>query len=556
MNEPYCWLTDDPENEHTRRCESVLPILNEDVLQTLDDIALVCIDVLLPSVCRGQADEVRVFLNTLADGGTHSDARDAVEALKHSRQDGKSNGVLEDKDEDEAETERVVVDDNRKAAVQKYVSFICPLSELSLLMYAVLTKRPPLVRELLAWGADVHYEWKVKEGQGCESCVRTTKVSALLLALSPKGDPVKTLEILLEAGAEITPYILEEMEFCGFTEHLFLAVFNTLTKWMCDVPLKTVAVAIDNGLEDVSEFCCRHRVIYWSHHCLYEHKFIRIMKCQEHAHFLLKLPVNTREQKVYKSLFCQAALYSVITNSKLPANGPASVQLVSVLLEEGADVHGWSLVQTKVKFELWSLLCRRDRAVPLTIYSGYSNLKFKHNNEFYVHAEAGTFLLGWRSPHRPHLNCTCPGCVEIVCGKEHVDMTTSRSDRDVPETFWLHCMLPIVMRMKATGGNSDDDITQVLFAATCVPWLKSLSQIPVAKTSRNYIHDGPTCDHVDLTEEQRKVSLHMCTRSGSFVYGLQSSCRDVILSCLDLADIMDKVEKLPLPEALKDYLLC
>ena len=68
INEPYCWLTEDPEDEHNRRCESVLSTLNEDVLQTLDDIALMCLDILLPSVCRGQADEVRVFLNTLADG--------------------------------------------------------------------------------------------------------------------------------------------------------------------------------------------------------------------------------------------------------------------------------------------------------------------------------------------------------------------------------------------------------------------------------------------------------------------------------------------------------
>ena len=280
--------------------------------------------------------------------------------------------MLEDKDEDEAEPEKVVVDDNRKAAVQKYVNFICPLSELSLLMYAVLTGQRPVIRELLAWGADVNYEWKMKEGQiNAGALGSPSQASALLLALTPNGDPVKALEILLDAGAEITPYVLEELALGDFSEHPFLAVFNTLTKWTCDVPLIIVAFAIDYGLEDVSEFCNRHRVIYWSQHCIREHEFIRIMKYQEHAHFLLRLPVNTREQKVYKSLFCQSALYSLITN--LPANGPAVAQLLSVLLEEGADVHGWSVVQTKVKFGLWNRLCRRNRAVSLPIFSGYAN---------------------------------------------------------------------------------------------------------------------------------------------------------------------------------------
>ena len=122
-----------------------------------------------------------------------------VQSQQQSQQDVGSS--CQEVEVDEAPPGSVVVDDNRKNAVQKYVDFICPLSELSLLVHTVTTGERSVVRELLVLGADMNYEWIRKGGPGDKTI---HEASALLLALGGNGDKVTLLKMLLVAGAEIT----------------------------------------------------------------------------------------------------------------------------------------------------------------------------------------------------------------------------------------------------------------------------------------------------------------------------------------------------------------
>ena len=121
----------------------------------------------------------------------------------------------------------------------------------------------------------------------------------------------------------------------------------------------------------------------------------------------------------------------------------------------------------------------------------------------------------------------------VICGRCRLaagfsleeDVPPPISRRPVkPTDISLYCMMPLAIRMAACDGNVDDPLVKVLANITNVPWLRRLEDIPCANRK---LHNGPTCNHANLTEHQKKISLVKLS-SSQVIPTLQAAAHRVI----------------------------
>ena len=478
-------------------------ILEEpEYLDSVDKFSQIFLETFMPTVQNGNAAEVRAFLKTLADGGSHSAAKEAIEKVRHR----KENEVEERRSPSATSVHNRDIEDfkpnnSQKDCVSQYVNLICPRTGLSPLTCAIIVSPVSVVTELLVWGAYPNYEVTTKANKDCDfAVVFSTRASAISLAINAcqlcsrcsvsSPDQVcngceqlmerttSVIEVLLSAGCKITPSVWRSLFVMIRLGRNFLALFQTLVRnQFSALPIGCVVKAVRSGFNGVSELCNRPGLeIYWSSDCVTSDTVLGIIANSKSTHFLLKLPVSTRQQKAYKTLFCQIALIKLLSTarSRPRPRGQCPEAFLSVLLEQGANIHGWSEVQAKVMVNI------------------YKDLDHQENYQLArLHA-------------RHH--------------------SKTRIERHL--FYRLMCFL-----MEPT-----------------VTW--DMSQIP-------YVRDYLCEHHVPVTmEEQSVVSACTYMRSIRNLANLQALCRDVVLSCLLChPDIMDAVDTLPLPLTFRDLLL-
>ena len=484
-------------------------ILEEpEYLDSMDEFLQIFVKVFLPSVMSGNAAEVRAFLKTLADGGSHSAAKEAIEQVRHRKEN-----EVEERLSSRATGVRNNVRDffkpntSQKDCVSQFVNFICPKTGLSTLMFAMNKVSLSVVTELLHWGANPNYVITTTVKKVCDiatTCTPVAREPVLSHAINAcelcsscrvfSHDEVcsyckplvelaiSTIEVLLSAGCKITPSDWRTMFVKVGIGRIFLALFNTLVHdensatW---IPIGCVVRAVRSGFTGVSELCNRTGLkIYWSSDCLTNSCQLEIMANCKSTHFLLRLPVRTRQQKAYKTLFCQIALIKFLSTgrSRPRPRGQCPEAFLSVLLEQGANIHGWSEVQAKVMVNIFNTL----------------------------HLQSSYWFTS-------------------LTARRH-------SKTQIDRLAFLRIMsLCFVKESKLS-------------------W--DMSQIP-------FVRDNLRDQQPLVTmEEQRSVSVSKRTRSNSNWANLQVSCRDVILShLLSSDDIMNAVDALPLPLIVKDFLL-
>ena len=140
---------------------------------------------------------------------------------------------------------------------------------------------------------------------------------------------------------------------------IFLVLFEKFVHDATLIPIGCVLKAVRSGFTGVSELCNRPGLqIYWSSDCLTNSCLLEIMANYKTTHFLLRLPMRTRQQKAYQRLFCQIALIKFLSTaySHLRSRCQCPQAFLSVLLEQGANIHGWSEVQVKVMANIFNIL--------------------------------------------------------------------------------------------------------------------------------------------------------------------------------------------------------
>ena len=154
-------------------------ILEEpEYLDSMDEFLQIYWDVFYPSVISENAAEVRAFLKTLADGGSHSAAKEATEKARHRKEN-----EVEERLSPSATGVRIndievfKPNNSQKDCVSQYVNFICPESGLSTLSFALDELSPSVVIELLLWGANPNYVVTTTANKVCGIAVTCTSAA-------------------------------------------------------------------------------------------------------------------------------------------------------------------------------------------------------------------------------------------------------------------------------------------------------------------------------------------------------------------------------------------
>ena len=483
-------------------------ILEEpEYLDSMDELLQIFWEVFYPSVMSGNAAEVRAFLKTLADGGSHSAAKEAIEIIRHGKKN-ECEGRLSPSATGVSNNDIEVFKPNnsQKDCVSQYVNFICPKYGASALMFAMNRSSLSVVIELLHWGANPNYVVTTTANKVCDIAVTCTSlarepvlshaISACELCSSCtvfSNDEVcsyceplvelatRAIEALLSAGCKITPSDWRSLFVKVKIGRIYLALFELFVHdevsatW---IPIGCVVKAVRSGFTAVSILCNRPGLqIYWSSDCLTNSCLLEIMANYKSTHFLLRLPVRSRQQKAYKTLFCQIALIKFLSTAHLRPRprGQCPEAFLSVLLEQGANIHGWSEVQAEVMVCIFNIL---------HLQSSYWL----------------TRLTAWR--HSKTQN-------------ERLSFFRSMS------LYFLN------------ESNLSRD----------------MSQIP-------FVRDNLRDQQAPVTMEEQKPGSTIRVRFKIYRANLQALCRDVILSrLLRSDDIMNAVDALPLPLIIKDFLL-
>ena len=485
-------------------------ILEEpEYLDSRDEFLQIFWEVFYPSVMSGNAAEVRAFLKTLADGGSHSAAKEAIEIIRHGKKN-ECEGRLSPSDTGVSNNDIKVFKPNnsQKDCVSQYVNFICPKYGASALMFAMNRSSLPVVIELLHWGANPNYVVTTMADKVCDIAVTTCTSAAREPVLSHAISAcelcssctvfshdevcsycellveiaIRAIEALLSAGCKITPTDWRTLFVKVKIGRIYLALFELFARDEVSVtwiPIGCVVKAVRSGFAGVSTLCNRPGLqIYWSSDCLTNSCLLEIMANYKSTHFLLRLPARTRQQKAYKTLFCQIALVKFLSTGHLRPRprGQCPEAFLSVLLEQGANIHGWSEVQAEVMVNIFSIL-HLQSSYWLTRLTAWRHSKTQNERLSFFRSMSLCFL------------------------------NESNLSRD-------------------------------------------MSQIP-------FVRDNLRDQQAPVTmEEQEAVSVSIHTRSNSKRANLQALCRDVILSrLLRSDDIMNAVDVLPLPLIVKDFLL-
>ena len=483
-------------------------ILEEpEYLDSMDEFLQIHSEVFLPSVRSGNAAEVRAFLKTLADGGSHSTAKEAIEKVRN----GKENEVEERLLPSAAgglikEIEVFKPNDIQKDCVSQYINFVCPKIGSSTLIFAMNKSSLSVVVELILWGANPNIVRTTTAHKVCDVAVRCKYVvrePVLSLAINActlcsscrvfSHDHVcnnceasvklaiHRMEVLLSAGCKITPSVWRSLFVKVGIGRIYLALFELLVHDEVSgtrIPIGCVVKAVRSGFTAVSILCNRPGLeIYWSSDCLTNSCLMEIVSNYKSTHFLLRLPMRTRQQKAYKTLFCQIALIKFLSTaySHLRSRCHCPQAFLSILLEQGANIHGWSEVQAKVMANIFNTL---------HLQSSYWFTSLTARRHSKTQIERMAFLK-----------------TKTLCFQNE---STLSSD---------------------------------------------MSQIPFF---RDNLRDQP--DPVTMEELKPVTTIHVRSKNNWAI--LQGLCRDVILSrllCSD--DIMNAVDALPLPLIVKDFLL-
>lgn len=465
-----------------------------------------------------------------------------------------------------------------RARVRDFVNLLCPDSGQSALYMALRRENYEIGRELLKHGADPEYGFESGEEAsrrrpvvGATDASEHRQVSCLDIVV--RDGSLEMAEVLIKAGAKVTlmtwnswlihrrtrsvdPFLMFRILLAAAGELVPITVLFEALAW---------AVRGDDDVEELKQLL---RSVNWIHgksafesnHFVMDHA----VRQYPDSRFLLQMPAHGLVQQFYKSLFLQTILVHMCDSYD---NTPDEESLVSILVAEGASVDGWTYGHTRVMERAWCnkrLPCEVSQKknpdpeeLQKTIYSHVSFwVRFTPAEQSckFSCSECGTANLE-RCGFRKRAGRKTPA--QYLFGWEK---TAGHLPDHMVHAFHPACLMPAVLCFVC---RSSEVMREAILSHSQAAWYIDPQSLPIATHQGEYeprliLHDGPTCGrHASLSEEQKKVSLMMCTCSGGKMQSLMSLCRDVVTtSCLEhMEDVFTAVESLPLPPRLKSYML-
>ena len=509
----------------------------------LDTAELVALDALITSVCRGDSDALRAALaQSKSDGDA---AAKTAELLPASEYGSHQDNFARSTPKKTIPVERAPVMSQSAAACCTNASgerktaganFMCPITGLSLLHYAVLANQQEIIRLLLENGANPNHVSNPSSTAAPlmpNICVTPLHVAAYLRNL-------ESVSALIESGARVTKSLWQYLhgpnlhgcsgkilEFLLHDGRNFLPVRDALAMFTY-----TAYTISENG-EKAIPLLVRSGGCRWTPDYDRPDAILLMLRKFGGVRNLLRTKAYTAEEKLVKTCYMQYLLLCVCyfnparRRRYLDLNNdiliPASLLLLDVLISEGANPLGWSVRQVKIMSAAWEQL-----VVP----------------ESCGHMKSRT-----KSPLTSvGLHITC--CENIFYGMRlNPDRGTGVNNFSPP------CLHPAVVRVFMHGIRDNDPVAERLLQlanqrAPCV--LQTPQQ---ARYAYGCPEKGSRCRNESLPKEHKRAPLRMCSYAFSHVPSLSARCRDVILCVLPEGTFLQSVRDLPLPEKMKWYII-
>ena len=505
------------------------------VRERLLDTTTFVLDDLVTSVCRSDSDALRA---ALAQSRSDGDATaKTAELLPASENGSHKDNFARSTPKKSIPVERAPVTSQSAAACYTNASgerqtaganFMCPITGLSLLHYAVLAKQQEIIRLLLENGADPN---RVTENSLPSTC-RWSNICITPLHMAAYLRNLESVSALIESGARVTKSLWQYLyvpnshgcsgkilQFLLHDGRNFLPVRDAITMSTCsenDIPLL------------VRSGSCR-----WTPDYDGPVKLILMLLKFSVVRDLLRTKAYTAEEKLVKSCYMQYLLLCVCyfnsgrrrrypyLNNDTPI--PVWLSLLDVLISEGANPLGWSASQVKIMNAAWEQLV---------------------DPESFCHMKSRT-----KSPLTNFgLHITC-------CGNVSEDKRRNPDRGTEVNNFSPPCLHPAVVHVVMNGIRDNDPVAERLVQlanqrAPCV--LQTPQQ---ARYAYGCPEKGPRCTNASLPEDQKRAPLRMCSYAFSHVPTLSARCRDVILCVLPEGSFLQSVRDLPLPENMKWYII-
>ena len=320
------------------------------------------------SVFRGDSDALRA---ALAQSGSEGDAvAKTAESLPASENGSRQDNFASSTQKESIPVERAPVTSQSAAACCTNASgerktaganFMCPITGLSLLHYAVLANQQEIIRLLLENGADPNRVTEKSLRNTCHwsnTCITPLHMAAYLRNL-------ESVSALIESGARVTKSLWQYLHVPnshGCSGKILEFLLHDGRNFL---PV-TDAITISANGENAIPLLVRSGGIRWSPDYDRPDALLLMLRQFSGVRDLLRTKPYTAEEKLVKSCYMQYLLlcvcyfnpaylrcYPDLNNDILI---PASLSLLDVLISEGANPLGWSVRQVKTMNAAWEQL--------------------------------------------------------------------------------------------------------------------------------------------------------------------------------------------------------
>ena len=416
----------------------------------------------------------------------------------------------------------------------------------SLLHYAVLCCSTEIVADLIAKVQDVSKsseEWYPFLPQRF-SC------TPLWLAAFQKQPNI--MRLLLTAGA--SPYEscvvawhywhFPDPEFC----HTVLAMCKnhpqtrnvlqscSIRSLRFPVPLSVVTQMLE-GSDWVVQFL--KSTFRWNSDAPGERYKVRLMALQSKGWEFLELPCHSEEDIVHKQIVCiRLLVYAVLyLGNYFFMERHQLAATVRNLVRHGANACGFTTLASR------AFIARYRKMGPGQNISETSTQQRQRTSVL----SKNIFPEMLARCSRSHYQLSS-GSSHECCYMEYPPDSTMTSHMTFGMSyFWIN--LYVTKSLDSAVGHE-------LFHCGALTHVNSLKSVPFS-TSDGKLHNGPTCrcEGVQLSAQQRKMSITDLLLPPNIVPSLQASCRTAIIHSCQSHGVVPAIRKLPLPSKAIDYLL-
>ena len=373
------------------------------------------------------------------------------------------------------------------------------------LWFAALQCQPSIISDLLNAGASPYEVCKVQNGIGPD-------MDITLYPMCTRQQPIRSAlqNLSIESGRFTVPPALETCVIARRSVWI-VAFLKATLRWNSDMARVCLPAVLD-------------------------------LMLSEQSGSFLSIPCHSEEDIVHKQAVCVGMLYEIISqwrSNMFLLEGAQPATIVRDLVKHGANACGFMTLASTKKFiaRYRKIVLRQSREVAFYQRS-------TAHSDIPSCCEFRVILAGCARFRFQGLPASFPSAYDVAypAGRSWTPQVTFAMP-----FFWTGLY---------KTRSLDNPIIRELFHCGALPHVKSLESVPFSASDRR-LHNGPTCrcEGVELSAQQRAMSITDLILPPNLVQSLQASCRATIIHSCQWHGVDPAIRKLPLPPNVIEYLL-